>query len=78
MRYNHERIVRGALTVLAVLFLPLAIWFAWSGWRKYWLSVLALVAVSAFFLWLANDHRPEGWLSSIDDSGGPANPDARD
>lgn len=78
MRYTHERIVRGSLTLLAVLFLPIAAWFARSSLRKYWVSVLALVAVSAFFFWLAADRRPDSWLASIDESGGPANPDARD
>ncbi len=77
-RIPPGRILRGALALMGILFLPIAVWFLWSSWRRYGLNALALLFVSVLFLWLANDHRPDSWLSALEDSGGPANPDVRD
>lgn len=74
-RLRPGRIVRSTLALLAFIFLPLACWFLWSDWRRYWPNALGLGVVSALFLRAAVDRRPGSWMSIIDDIGGPANPD---
>jgi hypothetical protein len=70
--------LRSALAFFGIIFLPLAIWFAWANWRRYWPSSLGLIAISAVFLVLAFDRRPNSWLSWIDDLGGSADSERND
>ncbi len=72
------RVVRFTLALLAFIFLPLACWFLWTNWHRYWPNALGLGIVSALFFRFATDRRPGSWMSFVDDIGGPANPDAQD
>lgn len=69
-------LVRSTLALFGVLFLPLAIWFAHSNWRRYWFHSAGLALVGAVFLWLALGRSP--FIDALDQAsgGGPANPDA--
>jgi hypothetical protein len=61
-------LVRGSLVAFGVLFLPLAIWFAWRG---YWGQSLALFLVAAVFLKLGLSRDESSWISAIDELGEP-------
>lgn len=64
-------VVRGALVTLAVLFLPLACWFAYANFSRYWVDSLALFAIAVLFLRWALDRSDDSWLSAIDELRGP-------
>ncbi|HXT16101.1 MAG TPA: hypothetical protein VN706_10765 [Gemmatimonadaceae bacterium] len=59
--------VRSALIVFALLFLPMAILFAYRDLRHYWLESLVLIFVSIAFLRAGLDRRDESWLAAIDE-----------
>ncbi|MDB4877238.1 MAG: hypothetical protein JWM41_3684 [Gemmatimonadetes bacterium] len=59
-------LVRGALVTFGVLFLPLALWFAW---RRFWGQAVALLLVSAAFLKLGLSRDEDSWLAAIDELG---------
>lgn len=77
-RLRPGRVIRSTLALLAFIFLPIACWFVWLDWRRYWPNALVLGIVSVVFFRLATDRRPRSWISVIDGLDGPANPDARD
>ncbi len=66
-------VVRSALVTFGLLFLPLAIWFAWANWRRYAGDAMALVVVSVVFLRLGLSRDDDSWISAIDDLGVPVN-----
>lgn len=55
--------------MFAVLFLPLAIWFAYANFRRYWGESLVLISVSLLFLRLAFSRDDDSWLAAIDELG---------
>ncbi len=55
--------------MFAILFVPMAIWFAYANWRRYWGESLVLMAVSILFLRWAFSRGEDSWLSSIDEIG---------
>jgi hypothetical protein len=57
------------LVTLGILFLPLAIWFAYANWHRYWGNALALAIVGLVFLRVGLNRDEDSWLSSIDDLG---------
>ena len=64
-------VLRSALVCLGLLFLPVAIWFAYANWRRNWGQSLVLLAVGLWFLKLGLSRDEDSWISSIDDLGGP-------
>lgn len=62
-------VIRSALVMFAVLFLPLAIWFAYANFRRYWGESLVLISVSLLFLRLAFSRDDDSWLAAIDELG---------
>lgn len=62
-------VIRSALVIFAVLFLPMAIWFAYANWRRYWGESLVLMSISILFLRLALSRDEDSWLSTIDELG---------
>lgn len=60
-------LVRGALATLGILFLPLACWFAYANFRRYWTDALSLFLIAVLFLWWAIDRREDSWISAVDD-----------
>jgi len=62
-------VVRSALIIFALLFLPLGCWFAYANFRRYWPDALSLIVISVVFLWWALDPRDDSWIASIDELG---------
>jgi hypothetical protein len=67
-------VLRTALVSFAVIFLPIAIWFAC---KLHWGSALALLIVSAAFLKLGLSHDEDSWMSAIDELDFPHKPPGR-
>lgn len=63
-------VLRSALVTFGALFLPMAIWFAYMNWHRYWDRSLILFAVSTAFLWLGLSRREDSWMSAIDELSG--------
>jgi hypothetical protein len=59
-------LVRAALVSFGVLFLPLAVWFAW---RRFWGQSIALFLVSGVFLKLGLSRDENSWIAAIDELG---------
>jgi hypothetical protein len=68
MLIQPSRLVRAALAVFGVIFLPVAIGFLVIDARRNWLSAAAMFLVSGVFLFLAFDRRDNSLLSALDDS----------
>ncbi|HVX38686.1 MAG TPA: hypothetical protein VHB25_03850 [Gemmatimonadaceae bacterium] len=62
-------VIRSALVMFAVLFLPMAIWFAYANWRRYWGESLVLISVSILFLRWAFSRDEHSLLAAIDELG---------
>lgn len=62
-------VLRSALVGLGLLLLPVAVWFAYANWRRYWGQSLVLLAVGLWFLKLGVSRDEDSWISSIDDLG---------
>jgi hypothetical protein len=61
--------VRSALIVFAMLFLPMAVLFLYRDWRRYWFESLMLIFVAVVFLVAGFNRSDDSWLSAIDDLG---------
>ena len=70
MLIRPGRLVRGALALFGVMFLPVAIVFLVTNPRRNWLSAGVTLFVSVVFLFLAFDRRDSSLLSGLDDFGG--------
>ena len=62
-------LLRSALVLFGVLFLPMAVWFAYASWHRYWLDSLALLIIGVVFLRLGLSRDEDSWMSTIDDLG---------
>jgi len=69
MLIRPSRLVRGALALLGVMFVPVAVVFLVTNPRRNWLSAGAMLFVSVVFLFLAFDRREGSWLAGLDDLG---------
>lgn len=67
-------VIRSALVIFALLFLPMAIWFAYASWRTYWGESLVLMSISILFLRLAFARGEDSFLAAIDELGGDGPP----
>ncbi len=65
------RVLRAALVSFGLMFLPLAIWFAYANFHRYWLNALALFVVAVAFLRWGFSRDEDSWVSAIDDLDGP-------
>jgi hypothetical protein len=60
-------VLRSALVLFGLLFLPMACWFAYSNFHRYWPDALALFIIAvAFFKW-GLTRNEDSWMSAIDD-----------
>lgn len=59
--------LRSALVVFGLLFLPMALLFAYKSWERYWLRSIVLLVVSLAFLWLGLSRGENSWLTMVDD-----------
>lgn len=66
-------VVRSTLALFGILFLPLAVWFAYVNWRRYWGDALVLLSTGLIFLRLATTRDESSWISALDDVGEPGN-----
>lgn len=62
-------LVRSALVLFAMLFLPMAIFFLYRDWRRYWFESTVLIFVSVVFLAAGLNRDEDSWISAIDDLG---------
>lgn len=60
-------VLRGSLVVFGLLFLPMAILFAYKSWSRYWGRALVLCLVSIVFLWLGLSRNEHSWVTMVDD-----------
>lgn len=60
-------VLRSALVVFGLLFLPMAILFAYKSWTRYWGRATVLFVVSLAFLWLGLSRNENSWVTMIDD-----------
>ncbi|HEY4131550.1 MAG TPA: hypothetical protein VGM50_13105 [Gemmatimonadaceae bacterium] len=65
------RVLRAALVIFGVLFLPMACWFAYVDFRRYWINSLALFIIGIAFLRWGLTRDEDSWVSAIDDLDGP-------
>ena len=65
-RFNPGCLLRSALAVFGVIFLPFTIWFLVHG---RWAQGIVLLAVSVFFLRMAFDRSEDSWITAVDDLG---------
>lgn len=63
-------VLRSALVSFGLLFLPMACWFAYSNFHRYWIDALALFVISVVFLRWGLTRDEDSWMSVIDDLGG--------
>lgn len=61
-------VLRTALVVVGIIFLPTAIWFFW---KAYWGSAIAVLVVAAISLKLGLTRDEDSWMSIIDELGVP-------
>lgn len=61
--------LRSALVAFGLLFLPMAILFAYKSWERYWLRSSILLVVSILFLWFGLSRNENSWVTMIDDLG---------
>jgi hypothetical protein len=59
--------LRSALVAFGLLFLPMAVLFAYKSWERYWLRSIVLLVVSIVFLWLGLSRNENSWVAMIDD-----------
>ena len=59
--------LRSALVAFGLLFLPMAVLFAYKSWERYWLRSIVLLVVSIVFLWLGLSRDENSWVAMIDD-----------
>lgn len=59
--------LRSALVVFGLLFLPMALLFAYKSWERYWLRSIVLLVVSIVFLWLGLSRSENSWVTMVDD-----------
>jgi hypothetical protein len=64
-------VLRSALVLFGVSFLPLACWFAYVNFHRYWVDSLALFIIAVVFLRWGLTRDQDSWMSAIDDLGGP-------
>ena len=62
-------IVRSALAIFGLLFLPMAVIFLYRDWSHRWPESLVLIFISVVFLRAAFNRSEESWLSAIDELG---------
>ena len=60
-------VLRSALVMFGLLFLPMAILFAYKSWERYWLRSVVLFVVSIVFLWLGLSRNEHSWVTMVDD-----------
>ena len=60
-------LLRSTLVMLGVLFLPVAVWFAW---HRYWGNALGLAIAGIVFLRIGLNRDEDSWISLIDDLAG--------
>ena len=62
-------VVRSALVVFGLVFLPMAVIFLYRDWSHRWPESVILIFVSVVFLRAAFNRDDESWLSAIDELG---------
>lgn len=60
-------LLRSALVMFGLLFLPMAALFAYKGFERYWARSLVLFIVSIVFLWLGLSRDENSWVTMVDD-----------
>lgn len=60
-------LLRSSLVAFGLLFLPMAILFAYKSWERYWGRSIVLFVVSIVFLWLGLSRNENSWVTMIDD-----------
>ena len=60
-------LLRSALVMFGVLFLPMAALFAYKNFARYWARSLVLLVVSIAFLWLGLSRDEKSWVTMVDD-----------
>ena len=60
-------VLRSALVVFGIMFLPMSIWFAYVNWRRNWGNALALLSISMLFLRMGLSRDENSWIASIDE-----------
>lgn len=62
-------VVRSALVVFSLVFLPMAVIFLYRDWSHRWPESVVLIFVSVVFLSAAFNRNDDSWLSAIDELG---------
>jgi len=62
-------VLRSALVIFGLLFLPLSIWFGYANFHRNWLNALCLFFIAVVFLRWGLSRNPDSWISTIDDLG---------
>ena len=60
-------VLRTSLVLFGLLFLPMAIFFAYESWTRYWGRATVLGVVSVVFLWLGLSRNENSWVTMVDD-----------
>ena len=60
-------LLRSALVTFGLLFLPMALVFAYKSWERYWARSIVLLVVAVAFLWLGLSRNENSWVTMIDD-----------
>ena len=67
-------ILRSALVLFGLLFLPMAFWFAYANFRRYWIDATALFVIAVVFLRWGLTRNEDSWMATIDDLGDKGSP----
>lgn len=60
-------LVRSALVSFGLVFLPMALWFAFAKEHRYFGRAIGLLIASVVFLWLGLSRREDSWITMIDE-----------
>ena len=60
-------LLRSALVTFGLLFLPMALVFAYKSGERYWARSIVLLVVAVAFLWLGLSRNENSWVTMIDD-----------
>lgn len=63
-------ILRAALVLFGLLFLPMACWFAYTDFHRYKIDAIALFIISIAFLKWGLSRDENSWTAMIDELGG--------
>ncbi len=60
-------LVRSALVAFGLVFIPIALWFAFAKEHRYFGRAIVLLVASVVFLWLGLSRREDSWITMIDE-----------